>query len=219
MIIFSEIDESLKRRCARQASEKIRNDISKYLEEDDDDSSEESVNNEEENYKKSAKILKLSLPPSLTKRTLDDLEVEQPSKKMKPDSETVPSSANETLRQDVKNLVKKVAQEDIRRKLRKLTPTEMEALLIQKVVECITVRGELGKLRDQVIESKKSHEATRNKCKQLQKQVEAFDLVLKRMNIDRASNEDKYVPPIKVHRSVGLQVNLVASIDVSFHKN
>lgn len=85
----------------------------------------------------------------------------------------------------------------------------MEAILVQKVVECIAVRGEMGKLREQARNSQRNLEATRAKCQQLQKQVEGFDMVLKRMKFDE-KNGDKFVQPIKINRSVGLQVNFVA---------
>lgn len=85
----------------------------------------------------------------------------------------------------------------------------MEAILLQKVVECIAVRGEMGKLREQARNSQRALDATRAKCQQLQKQVEGFDMVLKRINFEKTNNADKFVQPIKINRSVGLQVNFV----------
>lgn len=87
---------------------------------------------------------------------------------------------------------------------------EVEAILLQKIVECIAVRGEMGKLREQARNSQRNLEATRTKCQQLQKQIEGFDMVIKRIGYDKTNNSDKYVQPIKINRSVGLQVNFVA---------
>lgn len=89
----------------------------------------------------------------------------------------------------------------------------MEELLIQKIVETITMRGEIGKLREQILASEKSQEATREKCKSLTKQVKDFEMVLKRFAEDkRNETESKPSVPIKINRSVGLQVNFVSVI-------
>lgn len=85
----------------------------------------------------------------------------------------------------------------------------MEELLIQKIVETLTMRSEIGQLREQARISEKSQEATRVKLQQLTKQVKDFEMVLNRNAIDRRANPDKFVAPIKINRSVGLQVNFI----------
>jgi hypothetical protein len=74
----------------------------------------------------------------------------------------------------------------------------------------------MGKLREEARVSKRNQEATRTKCQQLQKQVEGFDMVLKRISYDKNSNNDKYAPPIKINRSVGLQVNFLSVSNVYY---
>lgn len=71
------------------------------------------------------------------------------------------------------------------------------------------MRGEIGKLREQARISERNQEATRAKCQQLAKQIKDFEMVLNRNAADRRANNDKPVPPIKINRSVGLQVNFV----------
>lgn len=86
---------------------------------------------------------------------------------------------------------------------------ELEELLIQKIVETITMRSEIGQLREQARMSEKYQEITRDKMQQLMKQVKDFEMVLNRNAIDRRANPDKSVGPIKINRSVGLQVSFI----------
>lgn len=71
------------------------------------------------------------------------------------------------------------------------------------------MRDEIGKLREQAKVSERNQEATRVRCQQLSKQIKDFEMVLNRYHSDRRSNPDKTVVPIKINRSVGLQVNFV----------
>lgn len=86
---------------------------------------------------------------------------------------------------------------------------ELEELLIQKIVETITMRSEIGQLREQARLSEKYQETTRAKLQQLMKQVKDFEMVLARNEVERRTSSDKFVPPVKVNRSVGLQVNFI----------
>lgn len=70
------------------------------------------------------------------------------------------------------------------------------------------MRSEIGKLREQARISEKNQEATRNKCQILAKQVKDFELVLNRNAADRRAN-NMPTAPIKINRSVGLQVNFI----------
>lgn len=71
------------------------------------------------------------------------------------------------------------------------------------------MRDEIGKLREQARISEKNQEVTRAKCQQLAKQIKDFEMVLSRNAADRRANNDKSIPPIKINRSVGLQVNFI----------
>ena len=70
--------------------------------------------------------------------------------------------------------------------------------------------SEIGRLREQARLSEKNQEVTRTKCQQLAKQIQDFEMVLKRNAADRSTGSDKYVAPIKINRSVGLQVNFIS---------
>lgn len=71
------------------------------------------------------------------------------------------------------------------------------------------MRSEIGQLREQARMSEKYQEMTRVKMQQLMKQVKDFEMVLNRNAIDRRANPDKSIGPIKINRSVGLQVNFI----------
>lgn len=95
---------------------------------------------------------------------------------------------------------------------------ELEEILIQKVIETITMRDEIGKLREQAKISERNQEATRLKCQQLSKQIKDFEMVLTRFSADRRTG-DKNTPPIKINRSVGLQVNFLTVSSYQKSKN
>jgi len=86
---------------------------------------------------------------------------------------------------------------------------ELEELLIQKIVETIAMRSEIGQLREQARISERFQEVTRVRMQQLSKQVKDFEMVLLRNKTDRQANRDRIVAPIKINRSVGLQVSFI----------
>lgn len=85
---------------------------------------------------------------------------------------------------------------------------------MQKCAEAITMNSEIGKLKQQLQLNEKNQEAMKTRCQQLTKQLKDFEMVLKRNELDRRSSGDKFVAPIKINRSVGLQVTLLSVSDV-----
>ncbi|XP_012230048.1 activating transcription factor 7-interacting protein 1 isoform X2 [Linepithema humile] len=190
-----------KRKTARNAEEIIRK---KYLNSDSDssDSAEEIVTT---NLKLNQNIRLTSPPPlRIIKRNSDNEIFNGNLKKFK-------TSSKSEEKNDITKLafVEKFFQRDVKEKLLKLTQEELEELLIQKIVETITMRSEIGQLREQARISEKNQEAMRGKLQQLTKQVKDFEMVLNRNAADRRANADKLVAPIKINRSVGLQVNFI----------
>ncbi|KAL0104607.1 hypothetical protein PUN28_017389 [Cardiocondyla obscurior] len=98
---------------------------------------------------------------------------------------------------------------DFKEKIPKLTQGELEELLIQKIVETIAMRSEIGQLREQARISERNQELLRGKMGQLIKQIKEFEIVLSHNEKDRRTNPDKIIPPIKINRSVALQVNYI----------
>ncbi|KMQ95017.1 activating transcription factor 7-interacting protein 1 [Lasius niger] len=192
-----------KRKTARNAEEIIRK---KYLNSDSDSSDSEgqlvSVEQIILNHKLNQDVRPAS-PPSL-KRNRSDNEIFNGIKKVK-------MSIKSEEKNDITKLafVEKFFQRDIKEKLPKLRQEELEELLIQKIAETITMRSEIGQLREQARISEKYQEVMRTKLQQLTKQVRDFEMVVNRNTIDRRANPDKPVAPIKINRSVGLQVNFI----------
>ncbi|XP_053979688.1 activating transcription factor 7-interacting protein 1 [Hylaeus volcanicus] len=201
-----------KRRTAKNAEEIIRK---KYLNHDSDlESSDGSEKFVIVNHKMNQDARPLS-PPSLKRNftAFDGATVNGSVKKVKMNCET-PSNELVVEKNNLDNVKKldyvhKFFRRDLKEKLPKLTQEELEELLIQKIVETITMRGEIGKLREQARISERNQEVTRAKCQQLAKQIKDFEMVLSRNAADRRANNDKPIPPIKINRSVGLQVNFI----------
>ncbi|XP_076661846.1 fibronectin-III type domain-containing protein windei isoform X2 [Halictus rubicundus] len=212
--VSEEVKESgrQKRKTAQNAEEIIRK---KFLNQESDvESSDSSEKFVIINHKVNQDARSLS-PPSL-KRSCSDLDniiVNGSVKKIKVNNDSLSDelSSKENDSENIKQLdyVHKFFQRDLKEKLPKLTQEELEELLIQKIVETITMRGEIGKLREQARISERNQEVTRAKCQQLAKQIKDFEMVLSRNAADRRANNDKPVPPIKINRSVGLQVNFI----------
>ncbi|KOX77984.1 Activating transcription factor 7-interacting protein 1 [Melipona quadrifasciata] len=202
-----------KRQTAKNAEEIIRKKFLTY------DSEVESSDDSEKfvavNYKMNQDARPLS-PPSLKRIYSDNTDntiINGGVKKIKTNFE---ERCDETKTQEnnfenIKKLkyIHKFFQRDLNEKLPKLKQEELEELLIQKIVETITMRDEIGKLREQARISEKNQEVTRAKCQQLAKQIKDFEMVLSRNAADRRANNDKSIPPIKINRSVGLQVNFI----------
>ncbi|XP_068967712.1 activating transcription factor 7-interacting protein 1-like isoform X2 [Bombus flavifrons] len=199
-----------KRRTAKNAEEIIR---TKFLH-SDVESSDDSEKFVAINFKMNQDA-RPSSPPSL-KRTCSDTDTPVMNGGVKKIKANFEERCNELKTQEnnsdnIKNLnyIHKFFQRDLNEKLPKLKQEELEELLIQKIVETITMRDEIGKLREQARISEKNQEVTRAKCQQLAKQIKDFEMVLNRNAADRRASNDKFSPPIKINRSVGLQVNFV----------
>lgn len=102
--------------------------------------------------------------------------------------------------------------------LTKLTRNDLEELCILKICEAICHKSELGELRHQLGVQEQMIEMWRKEATQLTKQARDLEIVNKRLLHEvRLKNErDKPLIPVKITRSVGLQVrsdsNMVNSI-------
>ncbi|XP_043525712.1 activating transcription factor 7-interacting protein 1 [Frieseomelitta varia] len=200
-----------KRQTAKNAEEIIRK---KFLTFDSEvESSDDSEKFVAVNYKMNQDARPLS-PPSLKRIYSDNTDnpiINGGVKKIKTNFEEQCDESRENNSENIKKLkyIHKFFQRDLNEKLPKLKQEELEELLIQKIVETITMRDEIGKLREQARISEKNQEVTRAKCQQLAKQIKDFEMVLSRNAADRRANNEKSIPPIKINRSVGLQVNFI----------
>ncbi|KAK0096856.1 hypothetical protein PV326_004119 [Microctonus aethiopoides] len=189
-----------RRETAQKAEEIIRK---RFLHNESDSDSSDNVRS----------YVKNKLPNTSLKRASTNTPSENSVKKPKKDAIEITALETNEMIKSTKNhktleQVRKFFWKDEKKSLSKFTQEELEEILIQKVIETITMRDEIGKLREQAKISERNQEATRLKCQQLSKQIKDFEMVLTRFSADRRTG-DKNIPPIKINRSVGLQVNFL----------
>ncbi|XP_014467488.1 PREDICTED: activating transcription factor 7-interacting protein 1 isoform X3 [Dinoponera quadriceps] len=196
-----------KRRTARNAEEIIRR---KYLNSDSDFSDSDSEGRSVTLSSKSSQNVSSTSSASL-KRNFSENDDGVVFNGIVKKVRISPNSEKTNGSNDITNLsfVEKFSQRNGKDKFPKLTNEQLEELLIQKIAETITMRSEIGILREQARISERNQEAMRTKLQQLTKQVKDFEMVLNRNALDRRVNPEKTATPIKINRSVGLQVNFV----------
>ena len=82
---------------------------------------------------------------------------------------------------------------------------EMENLVADKIVEMLSSHSEVGKLRRECDSYKETNEKWKRKMAALQKMCQDLNTVMRRYITDVQKEKEK-VAPIKITRSVGLQV-------------
>ncbi|KAJ1522651.1 hypothetical protein ONE63_001821 [Megalurothrips usitatus] len=88
--------------------------------------------------------------------------------------------------------------------LSEMSRSDLEELVLQKVCEAITERSTVGELRVRCLTLERRQEKENEKFNKLRKQMTELSLVMKKYMEQQKLN--KPAPPIKVTRSVGLQV-------------
>ncbi|XP_049780330.1 activating transcription factor 7-interacting protein 1-like [Schistocerca cancellata] len=107
---------------------------------------------------------------------------------------------------------RRIFLEKIRAKdLKNLTVAELEEFFVEKICEALAYRHEIGLLRQKQQAVENQMELWRKKSLAMCKQVRDMELVMKRYQNDMKIRKDRPVIPVKVTRSVGLQVHDVAS--------
>ncbi|XP_049862289.1 activating transcription factor 7-interacting protein 1 isoform X5 [Schistocerca gregaria] len=107
---------------------------------------------------------------------------------------------------------RRIFLEKIRAKdLKNLTVAELEEFFVEKICEALAYRHEVGLLRQKQQAVENQMELWRKKSLAMCKQVRDMELVMKRYQNDMKTRKDRPVIPVKVTRSVGLQVHDVAS--------
>ncbi|XP_044747340.1 activating transcription factor 7-interacting protein 1 [Coccinella septempunctata] len=103
--------------------------------------------------------------------------------------------------------------------LKKLTRADLEEFCIQKLCEAILHKSELGETNHQLKIQEQTIETLRRDQTVLTKQIKDLEIVNKKlMNEILASNGIKPVLPVKITRSVGLQVRLPTANDPNLAK-
>lgn len=158
--------------------------------------------------------VKSSTSPNLLKRTNEATDLID-NKRMKIDTKIEPKIEIKTESYSTNRKIKpftnlrKILLRDCKQKLTNMRQEDLEELLIQKIIETITMRDEIGKLREQAKLSERAKELSQQKCASLAKQIKDFEMIINRYASDREKNPNVYLAPTKINRSVGLQVNFL----------
>jgi len=95
---------------------------------------------------------------------------------------------------------------EIKKHLKKLTREQLENVVTEKISEIISARSEIGDLRRKVDSYEQENERWKKKQQLLQKMCMDLNTVMKRYIVDKQNSTKDKVAPIKITRSVGLQV-------------
>ena len=79
--------------------------------------------------------------------------------------------------------------------------------MTEKIAEVISARSEIGDLRRKVDSYEQENERWKKKQQILQKMCMDLNTVMKRFIVDKQNQSKEKVAPIKITRSVGLQVS------------
>ncbi|XP_044010950.1 putative uncharacterized protein DDB_G0291812 isoform X2 [Aphidius gifuensis] len=190
----------VKRETAQKAEELIRKDS--QMANDDSDSDSYDIK------------IKPTTSPNSLKRTNEMTDLID-NKRLKIDNKIEPKIEIKTETYLTNRKIKpftnlrKILLRDCKQKLTNMRQEDLEELLIQKIIETITMRDEIGKLREQAKLSERAKELSQQKCASLAKQIKDFEMIINRYASDREKNPDIYLAPTKINRSVGLQVNFL----------
>ncbi|XP_015116435.1 activating transcription factor 7-interacting protein 1 isoform X2 [Diachasma alloeum] len=201
-----EIVTRAKREAAQKAEVTVRKNIVTLNNDTDSDSQDSMVPYTPKQKVQSPSSLKRNMESderldlATAKKLKTDIEKENAQTKPEP----IKTESKKTF-----DSVRRFFLRDNKEKLKKLTQEQLEELFIQKIVETITMREEIGKLREKAKISERNQEAIRVKCQQLSKQINDFEMVLNRFSADRRNSATGNATPIKINRSVGLQVNFL----------
>ena len=84
---------------------------------------------------------------------------------------------------------------------------QLENVVTEKISEIISARSEIGDLRRKVDSYEQENERWKKKQQLLQKMCMDLNTVMKRFIVDKQNSTKDKVAPIKITRSVGLQVS------------
>lgn len=145
----------------------------------------------EENAKKSVK------------RSLSECETEVGSKKLRLTESQQPSEPKIVILQTLTEFMRS-------KSLKKLSRRNLEEFCIEKICEVLIHKSEVGELRHQLQTQEQMMEFWKKETVAMTKQVKDLEIVNKKMLNELKIRQEKDAPPVpvKITRSVGLQVKL-----------
>lgn len=96
------------------------------------------------------------------------------------------------------------------KKLEKMSNTDLEEYCLQKICEVLIYKSEVADLRDQLQKQESLLEKWRKEYRDLAKQTRDLEIVHKKLmdELKRRPSNPESIEPVKITRSVGLQVKL-----------
>ena len=138
-----------------------------------------------------------------TKKILD--EGESPSSKRAPSIEKL-SEEPETKKPKLDEEAKDLDHHKLKKVLKRMTRRDLEDMIQSKMIEILTNRSEIGDLRQKVDSYQKTVEKWQARAQALSKQCTDLGTVMKKYITDKKNRPSERVVPVKITRSVGLQV-------------
>lgn len=137
------------------------------------------------------------------KRPLAESEIHAEAKKMKLNSTIETADVAKKIR--ILNTLSEFMRSG---SLKQLSRTCLEEFCLQKMCEVIINKSEIGELRQQLQKQEQMVEVWRKEYNVLAKQLKDLDVVNKKLLNELKVRTDKPIVPVKITRSVGLQVRL-----------
>lgn len=103
------------------------------------------------------------------------------------------------------------------KKLEKMSNTDLEEYCLQKICEVLIYKSEVADLRDQLQKQESLLEKWRKEYRDLAKQTRDLEIVHKKLmdELKRRPSKPESVEPVKITRSVGLQVKLYEAVSAA----
>ncbi|XP_049819607.1 activating transcription factor 7-interacting protein 1 isoform X2 [Aethina tumida] len=182
-------------------TEKLDRDVTKM--------DEDEIDTEKENENPDMSQDEDDLPLKTIKRSLSSTDSDSSRKKIRLDESTSTESMKSEFEETPKCLTT-FAQFMSDRKLPKLTRSDLEQFALQKICEAIIRKTNVGELNQKVKKYEAIIETLRKDVAQLAKQARDLEIVNRKLmnEIKSQTGTDKPLVPLKITRSVGLQVKL-----------
>jgi len=170
---------------------------------DEGERTSEPVVSEEPDQDLDQALGELEMIEKTTKRILDD---ESESLKRPHEEPSEPVSKKVKVDESLEEAVEVVKNKKIKKVLKKMTRNDLEDLIANKMVEVMTNKSEIGKLRHQCDSFQESVEKWKRRAQALSKQCTDLSTVMRKYITDSKSRPRDKVAPVRITRSVGLQV-------------
>ena len=142
-----------------------------------------------------------------TKKILNDDEVQSAKRPSSEDDSLEPVSKKSRLDHDDRDREEDIDHQKLKKVLKRMTRRDLEDMIQSKMVEILTNRSEIGDLRQKVDSYQKTVEKWQARAQALSKQCTDLGTVMKKYITDKKNKPGgSRVVPVKVTRSVGLQV-------------